>query len=887
MPEALSQYAPPKSKKILVKVVDERGQPLPGVSIFSDNYKITASTDYDGITVLQYFKTTEEVNFTFIGYQALKLPFYELRRRGGKVKMLPETKELAEVVVVGRRDDTPDKVPYSLEKVDKADIALTESQTSVDALQQHAGVFVQKSQMGGGSPVMRGFEANRVLLVVDGVRMNNAIYRGGHLQNAISIDNGMLERMEVVFGPGSLLYGSDALGGVVHFRSKEPRLNFDKIPGSYRMKSNFYTRYASANEEKSAHVDVNYGKKKVASLTSFTFTDYGDLKAGNNRPAGFEHFGRRLYHVRRVDGSDQIVENVTLNADSTFSDNSNVQVGTAFSQMDFTQKIKYQPNLQTYHLLNFQFSTTSDVPRYDRLTEQKSTDPKNLKFAEWYYGPQKRLMASLKSRFSTPTAWYDKATYIAAFQKINEDRLKRKLHKNKRDFGTEEVFVYSLTGDFDKKIDSLGHNELQFGFDLNHNDVRSKAGNVAIANERLFLDELTRYPANGNRMSTGAIYGNYRWTDRDSALVLNGGLRFTIANLYSEFSNDSLIIWPQAYVDGISITNSDLTWSAGATYTTRDRWQARALLSKAFRSPNLDDFSKIREKRNTVTIPNPGLKPETSINAELSIAKQYGLVSKGHGLAFTASATGYYTRLKNFIVRRDFALPDGSRQLVMGIDTLDTVANMNAATGFNYGGSLQASLNFGSRIKLSSNVHFTKGKESFKKLDATGILIDTLVPASHIPPAYGNTTLTYSGKKFTVSASANYFAKKPMDQYGIRNIVVNGEGETKIIREGGTDNIEQSYTSAGYYFEEEVVNGQRVLRLACNNPSDEGECEPEYLGTLAYTVFNLYTSWKINGRLSLNLAVENLADLHYRPFSSGLSGAGRNFILSLRAGFGE
>ena len=86
-------------------------------------------------------------------------------------------------------------------------------------------MFVQKSQQGGSSPVIRGFEASRVLLVVDGIRMNNAIYRAGHLQNVITVDQNMLERVEVLYGPASTLYGSDALGGVIHLRTKQPLLS--------------------------------------------------------------------------------------------------------------------------------------------------------------------------------------------------------------------------------------------------------------------------------------------------------------------------------------------------------------------------------------------------------------------------------------------------------------------------------------------------------------------------------------------------------------------------------------------------------------------------------------------------------------------------------------
>ena len=89
-------------------------------------------------------------------------------------------------------------------------------------------IRVQKSQGGGGSPVIRGFEANRVLLVLDGVRMNNGIFRSGHLQNAITVDPNSLERVEIIYGSSSVGYGSDALGGVVHYYTKTQKSTMPK-----------------------------------------------------------------------------------------------------------------------------------------------------------------------------------------------------------------------------------------------------------------------------------------------------------------------------------------------------------------------------------------------------------------------------------------------------------------------------------------------------------------------------------------------------------------------------------------------------------------------------------------------------------------------------------
>ena len=257
--------------------------------------------------------------------------------------------------------------------------------------------------------------------------------------------------------------------------------------------------------------------------------------------------------------------------------------------------------------------------------------------------------------------------------------MKRKLNSNQRVFNLANVNVISLTADFDKSLDSLNTKQIMYGMEANLNDVNATAGSLVMSTEQVIINELTRYPGNSNNVGTGALYANFRAMSKDSTLVANAGLRFTVASLHSKFGRDSIIVWPDKYYNGINNTHADLTWSGGVTYSTKDNFQARAMLSKAFRSPNLDDFSKIDEKNRKVTIPNPNLVPETSTNAEFSLAKQFGGIKQGKGTAVTVRATGYYTWIKNLIVRRGFPLPDGSNQLVMGIDTLETVANVNAA----------------------------------------------------------------------------------------------------------------------------------------------------------------------------------------------------------------
>ena len=130
------------------------------------------------------------------------------------------SKTMDEVVLSANKwEQRVSEVPNHILKISRSTILQNNPQTTADLLQQAGPVFVQKSQLGGGSPMIRGFATNRVLLVVDGVRMNNAIYRSGNLQNVISIDPLALENAEVILGPGSVIYGSDAIGGVMDFHT--------------------------------------------------------------------------------------------------------------------------------------------------------------------------------------------------------------------------------------------------------------------------------------------------------------------------------------------------------------------------------------------------------------------------------------------------------------------------------------------------------------------------------------------------------------------------------------------------------------------------------------------------------------------------------------------
>lgn len=205
-----------------ILVISDRGEPLIGVEIFSSELDFSTVTDEAGQATIDDWDRQGVLTFRSLGFITQNLSFVQLQGIDLTIVLKNDSQQMEDILIIGRSRRNSRDVPQQITTITSTKIQSTQPQTAADALDQHGNIYVQKSQMGGGSPIIRGFEANRVLLVVDGIRMNNAIYRSGHLQNTITIDPAILERTDIIFGPNSLLYGSDALGGVVHFQSKKP-----------------------------------------------------------------------------------------------------------------------------------------------------------------------------------------------------------------------------------------------------------------------------------------------------------------------------------------------------------------------------------------------------------------------------------------------------------------------------------------------------------------------------------------------------------------------------------------------------------------------------------------------------------------------------------------
>lgn len=771
-------------------------EPLMSVTVADKSGK-TVLSDVKGQVNLSELDKTEELTINHPLYAIQKLLYKEGETK--EVGLIAKVVLLDEVILsANKTEEKKIDVPYTIKVIGRKEIEFSNQPTSADVLQNTGEVFVQKSQLGGGSPVLRGFEANKVLIVVDGVRMNNAIYRGGHLQDMITLDANMLDRTEVLFGPASTIYGSDALGGVMHFYTKNAEFGTSE---KMLVKTNAFARFASVNKEYTGHVDFNLGWKNFASITNITYSNFGDLMSGTTKLAGSPNRWDRNYYAKRFGNRDSMIEN---------KDN-NLQVGSGYSQYDILQRFNIRTGQYTTHNLNFQYSESSKINRYDRLTEYSGT---KLKFAEWYYGPQKRLLGAYTLNFNKTTAISDNIRVIAAYQKIDQDRISRNFQNNNRTSQFEDVTVFSLNADIFKKIKE--EHELKYGIEVTANDVKSTANTLDIVTNSV-TPAKTRYADGGNKMNTYGVYVSHSWEVNEN-FVISDGLRFTANSLESQFKDTTFFKFPYTTAKQ---NNTAVTGNLGFTWKQNEDYKVALLVSTGFRTPNIDDMSKVYESvGGLLVVPNPEIKPEYATNFEFGISKVFNKKYK-------FDVTTYYTLLENALVLSEFKY-NGQDSVTFKNVKSKVVAMQNKDRAYIYGFSIGTQLDFSDKISFKSVVNYTYGRYADVKKD-------TVLPLDHIPPVFGQTSLIYREKNMDGEFFVRYNGKKSSADYKL----------------GAEDNeLYSADPSKGYM--------------------------PGWL------TLNVRVGYNITKNFRLNAACENITDNRYRVFSSGINAPGRNFIVSLR-----
>lgn len=783
----------------VIKITDSiTSKPLDMVTLISETSKVYTTTNAKGEADISAFEGAEKIQIRLLGYKTQLKSYKQIQSLGNNVQMEPTNINLGEIVVSATRwKQETSEVPLTIASISSQEVEFQNPQTAADLLALSGQVYIQKSQQGGGSPMIRGFATNRLLYSVDGVRMNTAIFRGGNLQNVINLDPFAMENTEVLFGPGSVIYGSDAIGGVMSFQTLTPKFSLNEKP---LVTGKAVSRYSSANKENTGHFDVNVGWENWAFVTSFSSWDFNDLRQGSYGPDDYI----KPKYVQRQDSVDVVIT----------QDDPLLQIPSAYSQYNMMQKIRFKPNENWDFQFGFHYSETSPYGRYDKNNRMKNG---TLRYAEWYYGAQKWMMNNLSINHKGNNAIYDEMTLRLAQQSFEENRMNRDLNKTDRAIQTENVEVYSVNLDLVKHFSDK--HKLFYGLEYITDDVKSH-GTITDVSTDTTVPGPSRYPIATWSSMAAYLNDEYQFSDEFTAMA---GIRYNEYSIDADFTKN-LEFYPFPF-NSAKLDNGSLTGSIGGVYRPTEDWVIKANLGTAFRSPNVDDIGKVFDSElGGVTVPNPDLKSEYAYNIDLGLAKVFAETVK-------FDISGYYTILENAMVKRDFQL--GGKDSIMYQGVMSKVqAIQNAAVAKVYGVQAGLEIKLPAGFSFSSDFNYQHGEEELDDGSTS--------PSRHAAPPFGVARLNYKADKLRLQFYTYYMAERKHEDLAF--------GEKKKVELYAKD-----------------ANGETYA--------------PEW-----YTL-NIKAMYDLSDTFTVDAGIENIADKRYRPYSSGISAPGRNFVVSLRANF--
>lgn len=434
-----------------------------------------------------------------------------------------------------------------------------------DALRGETGVYVQQTTAGQGAPIIRGLIGSSVLMLVDGIRLNNAIFRPAPNQYYALVDAQNVSRIEVLRGPGSALYGSDALGGVINVITPTPRFEGERWQQQSRVRS----RYASAEDAWLGRYAYSGGRAGFGLNAGLTLQDIGDREAGGDR-------GRQSPSEYDVEAA-----NFKLLRETDYG--------------EFVGSVQYLRQPKT--------------PRIDELRAGfGQTQPAS---EEFFFEPNDRLFIHGTYRHRSTLGPLRDIEVHAAFQEINDDRRQRDFGSDIRNLEQNRSQLLGLTAQ--ARSAAGADHLLTYGMELYRDEVASSREQLNLSTG---VSSIAR-----SRFADGARIGSYALYLQDEWLVTDR-LTLTLDARYSFFDIDI-----PAADRGVPVDNTldDLTGGLGLNYALSGDTRLVANIGRGFRIPNVFDFSTLGVRPgNRFNIPNPGLGPEKVLSIDLGVKHASG-----------------------------------------------------------------------------------------------------------------------------------------------------------------------------------------------------------------------------------------------------------------------
>lgn len=618
--------------------------------------------------------------------------------------------------------------------------------TLQDALSETPGVMIQRTSYGQSSPFIRGFTGFRTLTLIDGIRLNNAVFREGPNQYFGTIDSLSVDRLDLVKGPSSVLYGSDAIGGTMNVLTRGPEMfPWPEAPATvtdakgavtsgpiqqperFAFHAGWLYRYATGENSHTMRGDFSLAvSPHVGVYGGVSWKDYDDLRGGD------------------------LIGN---------------QSGTGYTEIDGDIKVLIRPTANVDITAAFQRVEQNNVPRTHATVFAKSFDGTTIGTDLKRDFDQLRELAYLQVEIRELTPWIERAKLSLSWQNQEEtqDRIPANGRRSLTDF-QDQTFGALLNFVSPSPIGTLS-----YGVEYYHDEVNSGGRTYNV-------DGTLRSIAPRGAVADDASYdllGIYLQDEIKVAepLTVLLGARYT----YAQAKADKVDPDPTDAVEYGPLNRSfdAFTASLRVRWDVTPTWNFFGGVSQGFRAPNLSDFTSFDIARSgDLEIPATSLDPEYYVSYEIG--------TKAEIQAINASfyASYYYTQTYDQIVR----YPTGRT-----VDGLTEVTKANVGDGFIQGVEVGAEWRFHPGFTFFGTFAWTEGE-----LDT--YVTDDLVearPASRIAPITGTLGLRWQSadRKWWLEGAATL--ARHQDRLSPGDVA-----DTQRIPPGGTKGY-QVYTVRG------------------------------------------------------------------------------------------
>ena len=520
--------------------------------------------------------------------------------------------ELEEITVISHVEKDTFRTPNAVSVIDRAQIERINAPTTPRILRETVGVWAQQTTAGQGSPMLRGLTGYQAFLSMDGVRLNNSTFRSGPNQYLATVSPDSLDRVEVLRGAGSMLYGSGAMGGVISMFTKDTIL--DNATENWNLQSRAFTRFASGSAERLGRLEVVGSQKQFGFSVGASARWFGNINPGSGYD--LHHNNRKFEIVTDKPSGVEVFDGPPTDVPDRWLIDSEGPLG--WNAYDGDAKLAYKLNDSSTVSLAYQLWRQPQTPRYDKIAPRE--------FDEFFFEPQDRDLLYATYLSKPENIAIDQIRFTTSFHRQKEGRneLKRDATERRERFDTVNTLGLSAQA----INSSLPRQRVVAGGEFYFDTVSSQTIKTDIKTGAEDVDDTKGRFIDGSQFWDANLYVQDE-IELHERLELTLGGRYTLYN-----TNADLSVRSDQFSD-FNESGNALTYSAGLVASVTEALNVVGNLATSFRAPSLNDTTAVEVTNEGIDSPSPDLKSERGWTAEGGFKARYpqfiGSVMLFHG----------------------------------------------------------------------------------------------------------------------------------------------------------------------------------------------------------------------------------------------------------------